>query len=111
VSEAGIWQSALAGMGVSLACAAVWLISLRLGRRASDKRFMVAHLGGLGVRLALAGGLSIWVLSKPGVRPGIFLAALLTSYTMLMILEVFWTARRRRLEAGAPRRSAELQAR
>jgi len=111
VNEAGAWQSALAGVAVSLACAAVWLVSLRLGRRAADKRFLTAHLGGLTVRLALAGGLSAWALTRLGVRQGIFLTALLTSYTMLMILEVAWTVRRRRLEAGAQRRSAGMQAR
>ncbi len=90
-------MSVLAGIGVSLACALVWAVSAWWGRGSDQKRFIKAHLGGMALRLALAGGLSAWALLRLEVRPGIFVLSLLGSYTLLMIYEVFWLARQRRL--------------
>lgn len=100
MSEPGAWGSALVGAGISLGCVLVWIVTVALARRGGRKRFLTAHLGGIGVRLTLAGGLSVWALAGLGVQPGAFLVSLLGTYTLFMIFEVYWTVRQRRLAAG-----------
>lgn len=102
MGERGAWASALAGTGVSLLCLLVWAGAARLGRAGGSRRFLSAHLGGVGARLLLAGALTAWALAGSRVRPGIFLASLVGSYTLLMIFEVFWLVRQRRRAGGAP---------
>jgi hypothetical protein len=87
-------MSALAGVSISLACALVWGVSLRAGRRGGGRGFMKAYLAGMAVRLALAGSLSAWALAAVRVRIGVFLAALLGSYAALLGAEIWWLARR-----------------
>ena len=94
-------MSALAGVSISLGCAVVWGVSGRIGRRGGEGRFMKAHLAGMAVRLALAAGLSAWVLAALRVRLGVFLGALMGSYSALLAAEVWWLARRS-TGGGAP---------
>jgi hypothetical protein len=94
VEKAGAWISGLAGVSVSLGCAAVWGVSTWIGRRGGERGFMKAHLAGMAVRLALAAGLSAWVLAALKVRAGVFLAALMGSYSALLAAEVWWLTRR-----------------
>jgi len=95
------WTSVLAGAGVSLACALVWWAGAAWARRGGgSRRFLVAHLGGMGVRLALAAGLTAWALAALDLRPGLFLLALLGSYALLLVAEVMWILRNRRLLGG-----------
>jgi hypothetical protein len=97
--------SAVAGVSISLGCAAVWGVSSWIGRRGGDRRFMKAHLAGMAVRLILAAGLSAWALAALRMKIGVFLGALMGSYSALLALEVWWLARRA-AALGAPRGAA-----
>ena len=98
--QSSLGMSLLTGVAVSAACALVWVLSARWARHGDSRWFMVAHLGGMTVRLALAGGLSAWAMLKLNLQIGAFVLALLVSYTVLMVAEVIWLARRQRLSAG-----------
>jgi drug/metabolite transporter (DMT)-like permease len=109
--SAEVWTGALRGVGISLACAAVWAIAAAVGRSRGAKRFVAAHLGGMATRLALALGLSAWAMSRMDMHTGAFLLALLGSYTLLMITEVLWLARERRRLSVATRLAVEARSR
>jgi len=95
VNQGSLATSVLAGIAVSACCALVWALSALWARRGGSKRFVTAHLGGMAVRLGLAGGLSAWALLKLNVQIGAFVVALLGSYSLLMVAEVVFLARRR----------------
>ncbi|MCZ6779398.1 MAG: hypothetical protein O7F16_10600 [Acidobacteria bacterium] len=84
--------SALFGVGVSALCAIIWGLAAVLAGSASSRRFMFLHLGGMAIRLALATGLSVGILLRGGVREGIFVGSLVSSYALLMIVEILWLA-------------------
>jgi MFS family permease len=94
VAEVGAWISAVAGVSITLGCAAVWWVSGWIGSRGGERRFLKAYFAGMAVRLGLAGGLSAWALGAWRVRTGVFLAALMGSYSALLAAEVWWLARR-----------------
>ncbi|HEX9801798.1 MAG TPA: hypothetical protein VGB35_00945, partial [Gammaproteobacteria bacterium] len=68
-----VWTGILAGVGISLVCAAVWGIAAALGRRSDAKRFVAAHLGGMATRLVVALALTAWALVRVEMHTGAFL--------------------------------------
>lgn len=100
MTQSSLGMSLLAGVAVSAACALVWALSARWARQGDSRRFMIAHLGGMAVRLALAGGLSAWAMLKLDIQIVAFVVALLGSYSVLMVAEVLVLARRRGSPTG-----------
>jgi hypothetical protein len=100
----------LVGLGVSALCAIVWGLAATLGRHASAKSFLVYHLGGMAVRLALAAGLCAWILQSLDVRVGVFVGSLVGGYALLVVVEVLWLAHRGRFFVRATRAGKETPA-
>ncbi len=101
-----MWEAVIAGVAVATVNGlAAWLL-IRWAFERDNQLFVLAVLGGMGVRLALVGAVSVGVFKFTQLPAGAYLGGLIVAVLVFQVLEIAWLLRRR---AGAKRASAEGQ--
>ncbi len=89
-----MWEGLIAGVAVAAGngLAAWWLIQWSMGR--SHQTFIAAVLGGMAVRLALVGAVSLALLKLTAIHRGAYVGSLIGAFVLFQILEIALLVRR-----------------
>ncbi len=99
-----MWEGVIAGVAVAAANGlAAWLL-IRWAFERDNQIFVLAVLGGMGVRLALVVAVSVGVFTFTRLPAGAYLGGLIVAFLVFQVLEIALLLRRR---AGAKREQGE----
>lgn len=99
-----MWEGVIAGVAVaSLNGLAAWML-IRWAFDRDNQLFVLAVLGGMGVRMALVVAVSVGVFKFTPLPAGAYLGGLIVAFLVFQVLEIALLLRRR---AGAKRAPAE----
>lgn len=101
-----MWQAVMAGVAVAaLNGLAAWML-IRWAFDRDNQLFVLAVLGGMGVRMALVVAISVGVFKFTELPAGAYLGGLTVAFLVFQVLEIAWLLRRRAAAKQAPKASA-----
>lgn len=90
-----MWEGVIAGVAVAGANGlAAWLL-IRWAFDRDNQIFVLAVLGGMGVRLALVGAISVGVFKFTQLHAGAYLGGLIVAFLIFQVLEIALLLHRR----------------
>jgi hypothetical protein len=90
-----MWEGVIAGVAVAAANGLAAWILINWAFEKDNQVFVLAVLGGTGVRLALVGAVSVGVFKFTQLSAGAYLGGLVVSFLVFQVLEIALLLRRR----------------